>query len=83
MVLEKKIFKVFPFYNYKTINTLDPQGLASLDPRGMVGRIYVNVGDHLTLLHAKYIGPCGFRENSLSFSHNKSINILDARAWPV
>ena len=32
------------------------------DPGGMVGRIYV--GDHLTLLHSKYIscGPHGVRE---------------------
>ena len=28
-------------------------GVANLDPRGMVGRIYV--GDHLTLLHTKYL----------------------------
>ena len=29
----------------------EPRFMTSLDPRGMVGRIYV--GDHLTLLHAK------------------------------
>ena len=40
----------------------DPQGVASLDPRGMIGRIYV--GDHYTLLQSKYIssGPHDFRE---------------------
>ena len=40
----------------------EPRGIASLDPRGMVGRIYVS--DHLTLLHTKYLssGPYGFRE---------------------
>ena len=27
----------------------DPLGMANLDPRGFIGRIYV--GDHLTLLH--------------------------------
>ena len=41
----------------------------------MVGRIYV--GDHLTLLHTKYLGsgPYGFREEVffLSFSHYKSL----------
>ena len=50
----------------------EPQCLANLDPRGMVGRIYV--GDHLTLLHTKYLssGPQGFRkEDFLSFSHHK------------
>ena len=38
------------------------QGLANLDPRGMAGRIYV--GDHLSLLHTKYLtsGPYGFNE---------------------
>ena len=41
----------------------DPHGVAKLDPRGMVGRIYV--GDHKTLLHTKYIGsgPHDFRED--------------------
>ena len=40
----------------------DAQGMASLDPRGLISRIYV--GDHYTLLHTKYVscGPHGFRE---------------------
>ena len=40
----------------------DPKGMANLDPRGIVGRIYV--GDHQTLLHTKSVssGPHGFRE---------------------
>ena len=40
----------------------DPRGGAIFDPRGMIGRIYIE--DHLTLLHTKYesSGPCGFRE---------------------
>ena len=40
----------------------DPRGVASLGPRGLIGRIYV--GDHLTLIHNKYVscGPHGFRE---------------------
>ena len=40
----------------------DPQGVANLDPGGMIGRIYVEY--HLTLLHTKYTNfrPCGFRE---------------------
>ena len=38
----------------------DPPGVASLDPSGMIGRIYV--GDH--------VWPHGFREEDfLSFSH--------------
>ena len=53
VVLEKKIFYVFPN---------DPRGGANMDPRGTVGRIYKE--DHYTLLHTKYesSGPCGFRE---------------------
>ena len=40
----------------------DPQGGAIFDPRGMIGRIYIE--DHYTLLHTKYetFGPCGFGE---------------------
>ena len=40
----------------------DPQGVVNLDPRGMIGRIYVEY--NLTLLHTKYksFRPCGFRE---------------------
>ena len=39
MVSEKKIFlRFFPYY--KSMEANDPQGLANLDPRGMIGRIY-------------------------------------------
>ena len=40
----------------------EPQGVANLDPRVMVGRIYV--GNHLMLQHTKYLssGPYGIRE---------------------
>ena len=39
MVLEKKIFKVF--FHYKSTETLDPRGGVSLDPKGLICRIYV------------------------------------------
>ena len=55
---------------------MSPCGVANLDPSGLTGRIYVDVGDHETLLHTKYIsyGPHGFREDIfLSFSHYKSM----------
>ena len=61
--------------------------MANLDPRGLVGRIYV--GDHYTLLHTKYIscGPHGFREEDfVSFSHYKSMGANDppghGQFWP-
>ena len=40
----------------------EPRGVANLDPRGMDGRVYV--GDHLTLLHTRYLSSegYGFRE---------------------
>ena len=56
----------------------EPWGMPNLDPRGMVGRIYV--GDHLTLLHTKYLssGPHDFRkEDFLSFFHYKSMGAND------
>ena len=65
--------------------------MVSLGPRGMVGRIYV--GDHLTLLHTKYLssGPYGFREEDVlkKISHYKSMGAneprgvvnFDPRAW--
>ena len=53
--------------------------MASLGPRGLIGRVYV--GDHKTLLHTKYIssGPHGFREDFFSFSHFKSMGANDPR----
>ena len=54
--------------------------MAGLDPRGLIGRI--NVGDHYTLLHTKYIssGPHLFREEAfLSFSHYKSMGANNSR----
>ena len=54
----------------------EPRGVANLDPRGMVDRIYV--GDHLTLLHTKYLSsePYTFRvEDFLTFTHNKSMGV--------
>ena len=40
--------------------------MANLDPRGIIGRIYV--GRHLTVLYTKYLssGPDGFREENFS-----------------
>ena len=55
MVSEKK----------KSIGANDPGGVANLDPKGMISRIYV--GFHLTLLHTKYSGfrSCDLREEIL------------------
>ena len=62
------------FSHYTSMGANDPQGVASLGPRGLIGRIYV--GDHKTLLHTKYVscGPHGFREEDfLSFFYYKSL----------
>ena len=42
MVSEKKIF--LRFSHYKSMGASTPLGMANLDPRGFIGRIYV--GDH-------------------------------------
>ena len=55
--------------------------MANLDPRGLIGRMYV--GDHYILLHTKYIssGPHGFREEAfVRFAHYKSMGANDPRA---
>ena len=49
--VSEKIF--LSFFLYKAIGANDPRGVASLDPRVLIGRIYA--GDHQTLLHTKYI----------------------------
>ena len=53
--------------------------MANLDPKGLIGRIYV--GNHYKLLHTKYIssGPHGLREDILSFSHYKFMEANDPR----
>ena len=59
----------------------DPWGVASLDPRGLIGRIYVV--DHYTLLHTKYIssGPHGFREEA--FPIISLWELMTRRVWPI
>ena len=58
------------FSHYKSVGDNDPRDVASLDPKGLIGRIYV--GDHQTLLHTKYIscGPHEFREKVFKSSHH-------------
>ena len=55
------------FSHCKSLEAIDPWGVASLNPRGMIGMIYV--GDHWTLLYTKYIscGLCGLGEDFLKF----------------
>ena len=65
VVLEKKFFLCFS--HCKSMGANDPRGGAIFDPRGMIGRIYLE--DHNTLLHTKYesFGPCGFGEEDLFY----------------
>ena len=73
MVSEKKIFEGSLCYIALYIH-MTHWGVASLEPRGLIGRIYV--GDHYTLLHTQYTscGPYGFREEDFfSFTHYKSM----------
>ena len=59
MVSEKMFLR---FSHYKSVGAKDPRGMANLDPRGFIGRIYVE--DTKTLLYTKYLscGPHSFRE---------------------
>ena len=63
------------------MENIDPRVGANLDPRVLIGRIYV--GDHWTFLHTNYIscGPHGFREEYFKrfFLHYKSMENLDPR----
>ena len=63
----------------------EPQGVATLDPRGMIGRIYV--GNHLMLLHTKYLssGPYGLREEDF-FKFFPIVSLWELMrpvAWPI
>ena len=66
-----------------TIGDDDPRGVANLDPKGMIGRIYVEY--HLKLQHTKYTSfrPCGFREEDFKsfFFLYKPMADNDAPGW--
>ena len=78
VVSEKKISLFFS--HSKSMETINPWGVAKFDPRGMNGTIYVE--DHKPLLHTKYqsCGPSGFREEDFfSFSNCKSMETIHPR----
>ena len=64
-----------PLYG-KSMEAKDPEGLVNLEPRGMVGMIYV--GDHQTLLYIKHIScwPYGYGIEKV-FSNYKSMRAID------
>ena len=75
VVSEKKIFS-----HSKSMEIINPRGVAKFDPRGMNGTIYVE--DHWPLPHTKYqsCGPSGFREEDFfSFSNCKSMETIHPR----
>ena len=76
MVSEKKIF--LSYSHYKSMGANDSWGVDSLDPKGLIDRIYV--GDHKTLLHTKYISrrPHGFSEDDLL----SLWELMTPGAWP-
>ena len=64
----------------------NPRGIANLDPRSMIDRMYI--GCHKTLLHTKYTGvrSCGFKEEYFvcSFFYFEPMADNDAPdAWPI
>ena len=58
--LREDFFFIFSYC--MTMGDDDPRDVTNLDPRSIIGRIYVEY--HLTLLNTIYTGfrPCGFRE---------------------
>ena len=73
-MVKKICFKVFSIISLWIL--LIPRTGASLDPRIMIGRIYV--WDHMKLQHTKQIscGPHGFRDFEF-FPNYKSMETLD------
>ena len=57
----------------------DPQGMAKLDPKSMVGTIYA--GDHKTLLYTKYIQYGPHRKDFFFFFHYKSMRAIDHQGF--
>ena len=69
-MVSKDFFKSYSLLYGKSMEAKDPEGLAKLEPRGML-----YVGDHQTLLYTKYIscGPYGHGiEDFYSISNYKS-----------
>ena len=66
VVSVKKIFVYLSYCTCKYMGANIPWGGAILNPRSIIGRIYVK--HHITLLHTKYtsFGSCGFKRR---FSH--------------
>ena len=55
VVSEKKIFLVFSYC--RSMETIDPRGVAKFDPRGMIGTIYVQDHFHCHIQNIKAVGP--------------------------
>ena len=65
VVSEKKIFLVFP--HCKSMETIDPRGVAKFDPGDMIGTIYV-------------VGPVVSEKKIFEFfSHSKSMETINPR----
>ena len=80
MVSEKNFLSIS---HYKSMAANESRGVANLDPRGIVGRVYV--GNHLSLLHTKYVssGPNYFTDEEFwIFFHYKSMGAnVTLGAW--
>ena len=64
------------------METIDPRGVAKVDPRGMAGTIYVE--DHYSHCHIqniKAVGPVVLESKKIFefFSHSKSMETIDPR----
>ena len=68
----------------RSVSYNDPRGGAIFDPRGKIGRMYVEL--HMTMLYIKYTSfvSCCCREDFFIYFHYKSMVDNDMPgAWPV
>ena len=85
MVSEKKIF-FYVFSYYKSMEANDPRGVANLDPRGMIGRIYVEYHlQHCYILNIQALGLVDLEKKIFKcFCHYKPMADNDAPGlWPI
>ena len=71
--------KIFEFFSHsKSMETINPRGVAKFDPRGMNGTIYVE--DHCHIPNIKAVGLVVSEKKIFEFlSHSKSMETIDPR----
>ena len=83
LMVSEKIF--FNFLYCKSMGANDPRGAANLDPKSMIGRIYVDTTKHCYILNIQAYGLMVSEKNIFSsFSHYRPMADNDTPwAWPL